>query len=331
MVRRLDRRTGPGWTVPNIAPAIRVDQYTISDFPDKMTRLRLLWQIPATLITTVLLVLSVNECVVAFPSKRTKDIPYKAADAPGFSAERNILDVYAPKKKGNAPLPVVVFIHGGNWDSGSKNIYWFIGRRLAKQGVVAVIINYRLAPNVLVPAMADDCAQAVRWTTQHIGEYGGDPNRIYVMGHSAGGGLAALLAVKDKLFTDLGLPKNPVKGAILDDPAGLDMADYLQKMKYPNDEQYLVSFGKDPAVWRSVSPIYFLDQTAPTMLLYIGGRSYPSIIDAGRVFDKKLSMMNIPHEYTRISGKKHVAMVTQLFWKNNLIYKDLLKLVGATS
>jgi len=296
-----------------------------------MTRLRLFWQVPATLFIAVLLVFIVSEIAVACPSKRIKDIPYKAADAPGFSAERNVLDVYTPKKKGNAPLPVVVFIHGGNWDSGSKNIYWFIGRRLAKQGVVAVVINYRLSPEVMVPAMADDCARAVLWTTQHIGEYGGDPSRIYVMGHSAGGGLAALLTVKDDLFTNLGLPKNPVKGAILDDPAGLDMADYLQKMQYPNDEQYLTSFGKDPAVWRSVSPMYFLEKSDPTMLIYIGGRSYPSIIDAGQVFDKKLTMLDVPHEYTRIPGKKHVPMVTQLLWKNNLIYKDLLKLVGAKS
>ena len=293
-----------------------------------MLRLRLLWHVPAALFIALLLVIVVNEWAVASPSKRTKDIPYKAADAPGFSAERNVLDVYAPKKKGDVPLPVVVFIHGGNWDSGSKNIYWFIGRRLAKQGVVAVIINYRLAPNVLVPDMADDCARAVLWTTQHIGEYGGDPDRIFVMGHSAGGGLAALLTVKDELFTTLGLAKNPVKGAILDDPAGLDMADYLQKMQYPNDERYLTSFGKDPAVWRSVSPVYFLEKSDPKMLLFIGGRSYPSIIDAGQVFDKKLSMLDIPHEYTRLPGKKHVAMVTQLFWKNNIIYKDLIKLIG---
>ena len=300
---------------------------------------RLLWQVPAALVTAIVLlffVLAVNECAVARPSKRTKDIRYVAAASPGFSAERHVLDVYQPRNGGSrrtssAGYPVVIFIHGGNWDSGSKNIYWFIGRRLAKQGVVAVVINYRLSPEVMVPAMADDCARAVLWTTQHIGEYGGDPSRIYVMGHSAGGGLAALLTVKDDLFTNLGLPKNPVKGAILDDPAGLDMADYLQKMQYPNDEQYLTSFGKDPAVWRSVSPMYFLEKTDPTMLIYIGGRSYPSIIDAGQVFDKKLTMLDVPHEYTRIPGKKHVPMVTQLLWKNNLIYKDLLKLVGAKS
>ena len=268
---------------------------------------------------------------MACPSRCTKDIPYTDANAPGFGAERHLLDVYAPKKKSAAPRPVVVFIHGGNWDSGRKNIYWFIGRRLAKQGVVAVVINYRLAPSVEVPAMADDCARALLWTTQHIGEYGGDPSRIYVMGHSAGGGLAALLATKDELFTHLGLARNPVAGAILDDPAGLDMYDYLQKMQYPNDRQYLVPFGKDPAGWRSVSPMYFVDKSSPPMLLYTGGRTYPSISSSAAHFDEKLRELGVKHEYRVLPGKKHVAMATQLFWKNNIIYRDLLKLVGAGS
>lgn len=297
-----------------------------------MTFSRLFWQVPAALGTCVILlflVLLVNECAVARPSKRTKDIAYREAGSPGFSAERHVLDVYAPTKKRAGGYPVVLFIHGGNWDSGSKNIYWFIGRRLAKQGVVAVIINYRLAPNVLVPAMADDGAHAVLWTTRHIADYGGDPTRIFTMGHSAGGGLAALLATKDDLFTKLGLSQNPVKGAILDDPAGLDMYDYLQKMEYPNDQQYLVPFGKDPAVWRSVSPMYFVGKDSPPMLLYTGGKTYPSISSSGGVFDRKLTELGIKHTYTVMPGKKHVPMVVQLFWKNNLIYRDLLKLVGA--
>ncbi|MBC3787059.1 alpha/beta hydrolase [Spirosoma utsteinense] len=297
-----------------------------------MTFSRLFWQVPTALGTCVILlflVLLVNECAVARPSKRTKDIAYRETGSPGFSAERHVLDVYAPTKKRAGGYPVVLFIHGGNWDSGSKNIYWFIGRRLAKQGVVAVIINYRLAPNVLVPAMADDCADAVLWTTRHIAEYGGDPNRIFTMGHSAGGGLAALMATKDELFTGLGLTRNPVKGAILDDPAGLDMYDYLQKMEYPNDQQYLVPFGKDPTVWRSVSPMYFVGKDSPPMLLYTGGKTYPSISISGGVFDRKLTGLGIKHTYIVMAGKKHVPMVTQLFWANNLIYRDLLKFVGA--
>ena len=271
---------------------------------------------------------SVSGFALSCHSKRVKDIAYVSATAPDFNAERHVLDVYYPRKKGARGLPVVVFIHGGNWDSGSKNIYWFIGRRLAKQGVVAVIINYRLAPGVEVPAMAHDCARAVQWTVQHITDYGGDPSRMYVMGHSAGGGLAALLATKNELFTEVGMPQNPVKGAILDDAAGLDMATYLTKMEYPGDERYLVPFGKDPAVWRSVSPIYFLDKNSPPMLVYVGDKTYPGIANSSKRFTDKLRELGIRHEYAVLDGKKHVAMAAQLFWKNNTIYKNLLPFVG---
>lgn len=264
----------------------------------------------------------------AYASKRTKNIAYIPANSPVKSdPERHLLDVYAPNKTPKEGLPVVVFIHGGNWDSGSKNIYWFIGRRLAKQGVVAVIINYRLSPNVMVPAMADDCARAVQWTSQHISEYGGDPNRIFVMGHSAGGGLAALLATDDALFSKLGLPKNPVKGAILNDPAGINMYDYLLEMKYPDDRKYLVSFGKDPAVWKAMSPLFKVRAGLPPMLLYTGERTYPSIIAGTQAFRDKLQAAGVKHIYRELPRKKHVGMAKQLLWKRNIIYRDLLELI----
>ncbi len=266
---------------------------------------------------------------VVYASKRTKNIAYIPSTSPADTdPERHLLDVYAPKKKPKSPLPVVVFIHGGNWDSGSKNIYWFIGRRLAKQGVIAVVINYRLSPGVMVPAMADDCARAVQWATQHIGEYGGDPNRIYVMGHSAGGGLAALLATDNELFSKIGMAKNPVRGAILDDPAGINMYDYLLEMKYPDDKKYLLPFGKDPAGWKAASPLFKVQAGLPPMLLYMGERTYPSIIDGTKAFRDKLQLAGVKHQLRELSGKKHVPMVTQLFWKRNIIYRDLLALVN---
>lgn len=271
----------------------------------------------------------VTESSWARPSKRTKDLAYVSPDAPDFDPERHILDVYSPRQKSAGLRPVVVFIHGGSWNSGTKNLYTFIGRRLAKQQVVAVIINYRLAPKVEVPAMASDGARAVRWAVDHIADYGGDPARIYVMGHSAGGGLAALLATKDSLFTTLGLRTNPVKGAILDDPAGIDMFDYLTKMEYPNDAKYLIPFGKIPAVWRSVSPMYHVRAGSPPMLTYIGERTYPSIDKSARKFDQRLQELGVRHEFSVLPGKKHIPMVTQLFWKHNVIYRGLLPFVGA--
>jgi acetyl esterase/lipase len=273
----------------------------------------------------LLLLLTQTACFHA--SQRTKNVAYVSETAPDFDSERHRLDVFAPKRKTGTPRPVVVFIHGGSWNSGSKNLYWFIGRRLAKKGVVAVTINYRLAPAVRVPAMADDCARALRWVTEHAAEYGGDPARIFTMGHSAGGGLAALLATDDALLARHGLPKNSVQGAILDDAAGLDMYDYLLKKEYPNDEQYLVPFGTDPAVWRAVSPMYHVGSGTPPMRVYVGERTYPSIRDSSRRFVKRLEEASVPHTSTVIPRKTHVGMVAQLFWGSNRLYDDIERFV----
>ena len=286
---------------------------------------------PVALLLAALVLILATEYVVARPSRRAKDVAYVPATAPDFDQERHILDVYSPRQKApNAGgYPVVLFIHGGSWSSGNKNIYTFIGRRLAKQGVVAVLINYRLAPGVHVPEQVADCARALAWTVQNIKGYGGDPARVFVMGHSAGGGLAALLATDDALLARHGLPQNPVRGAIMDDPAGLDMYSYLKEMKYPGDQEYLVPFGNDPAVWKAQSAIYKIRPGIPPFLFYIGGETYPSISGSSGRFRDRLRAIGQPAPYTVIAGRHHIPMVLQLYWQHNIIYQGLLKMVGA--
>ncbi|WP_426059427.1 alpha/beta hydrolase [Hymenobacter sp. B1770] len=292
---------------------------------------RFLLLMPVALLLAVVVVVLATEYVAARPSRRIKDLAYLSASTAGFDKGRHILDVYSPRKApaNAAGYPVVLFIHGGSWTSGSKNIYTFIGRRLAKQGVVAVIINYRLAPAVQVPEQAADCARALAWTVQHIAQYQGDPARVFVMGHSAGGALAALLATDDDLLARHGLPQNPVRGAIMDDPAGLDMYSYLKEMKYEGDQQYLVPFGKDPAVWKAQSPIYKIRPGIPPFLFFIGGETYPSISSSSGRFRDRLKAIGQPALYTVIPGRHHIPMVLQLYWQHNIIYKGLLKMVGA--
>ncbi|UFH56447.1 alpha/beta hydrolase [Spirosoma sp. KNUC1025] len=290
---------------------------------------RLLWQVPVVVCIVIAALFLINEYAIARSSRRTKDIAYVTASTPGYDSERHRLDVYQPTKPSTGNRPVMVFIHGGAWNSGNKNLYAYIGRRLADLNIVAVLINYRLSPSVEVPDMALDCARAVSWTQNHIAEYGGDPNRLFVMGHSAGGGLAALLTTDDALFKKLGVSNNPIKGAILDDPGGLDMFDYLTKMEYPGDEKYLIPFGKKPAVWHDVSPMYYVKAGSPPMLIYAGERTYPSIASSTRRFGQRLQELGVTYQFKVIPDKKHIGMVTQLFWKNNVIYTDLLKFVGA--
>ena len=283
---------------------------------------------PLGLLLAAGAVLGTHEWAVAQASRRVADIAYKPADYPGFSSERNRLDVYQPKKPA-APRPVVFFIHGGSWNSGGKNdiLYKAIGRRLARQGFVGVVISYRLAPQVLVPAQADDCAAALAWTVQHIKEYGGDPQRIILMGHSAGGGLAALLATgSDTLVARYGLLANAAHAVLLDDPAGLDMLDYLTKMQYPGDAQYLVPFSKDPAVWREASAIYHMRAGAPPYSMYIGGNTYPSISSSSERFRQVLKRLGKEPKYTIEPGKKHIPMVLQLLSEKNELYTELHRL-----
>ena len=286
---------------------------------------------PLALLLAAVAIIFATEYVVARPSHRAKDVAYVAASAPDFDKERHLLDVYSPKRAaaGAAAYPVVLFIHGGSWTSGNKNFYSFVGRRLAKQGVVAVVINYRLAPGVHVPEQAADCARALAWTVQHIGQYGGDPQRVFVMGHSAGGGLAALLATDDALLARNGLVQNPVRGAIMDDPAGLDMYSYLKELKYEGDAAYKVPFGNDPAVWKEMSPIYKIKPNLPPFIFYIGGETYPSISGSSGRFRDRLTATGQAPVYTVIPGRHHIPMVLQLYWQHNIIYQGLLKLVGA--
>ncbi|MDO7845110.1 alpha/beta hydrolase [Hymenobacter sp. M29] len=292
---------------------------------------RFLLLAPVAVLLTAVVVVLATEYAMARPSHRAKNVTYVASSAPDFDKERHILDVYSPKKAAPnaAGYPVVLFIHGGSWTSGNKNIYTFIGRRLAKQGVVAVVINYRLAPPVHVPEQAADCARALAWTVQHIQQYGGDPARVFVMGHSAGGGLAALLATDDALLAANGLPKNPVRGAIMDDPAGLDMYRYLTEMTYEGDAQYKVPFGNDPAVWKEMSAIYKIRPGIPPFLFYIGGETYPSISGSSGRFRDKLKAIGQPAPYNIIPGRHHIPMVLQLYWQHNVIYQGVLKMVGA--
>jgi acetyl esterase/lipase len=119
------------------------------------------------------------------------------------SAPRQQLDIYAPK--GVGPWPVVFFIYGGSWMDGSRRNYEFAGRALAGQGFLAVIADYRLIPEVEYPGFLDDCAEAFAWCVDHIGSYGGDAQRMGLMGHSAGAYNAVMLALDPAYLKARGL------------------------------------------------------------------------------------------------------------------------------
>ncbi|MCD0488845.1 alpha/beta hydrolase [Pedobacter sp. MC2016-14] len=242
---------------------------------------------------------------------------------------RRQLNVYY--KKGMAAKEVVVFIHGGSWSTGKKDIYWWLARNLARKGMVAVTINYRLAPEVQYREMAQDCADAVGWVVRNIPTYGGNPDKIFLMGHSAGAHLAELINADPQYFLGSGINTNPVKGLILNDPFGLDMLEYLSKAeKDGNYYNFLHTFSADPAVWEMGSPLHYADQIRNPHLIFYGSKTYPAIqLQSRRMYDTLLAQ-HIKAELHVIKNKKHVGMITQMIFGRNPLYTYILEFIRGT-
>ncbi len=184
----------------------------------------------------------------------SRDIPY--GDGP-----RRMLDVYAPRPA-DTPAPVVVFFYGGNWDSGSKAMYRFVGAALAARGVVTVIPDYRVYPQVRFPAFMYDAAAAIAWTRANVARFGGDPHRLFVMGHSAGGQIATLLAL------DPGYLRSVDLSAALDVCGVVGLAGPYDFLPLHDDELKTI-FGPEAEQPRS-QPINYVSAQAPPMLLLAG-------------------------------------------------------------
>jgi acetyl esterase/lipase len=116
-------------------------------------------------------------------------------DAPFGDHARQRIDVYAPRGRARAARPMILFLYGGSWASGAKSGYGFVGRALAAKGFIVGIPDYRIVPDHRFPDFLEDNAAAFRWLRKHAAEFGGDPDRIVLAGHSAGAYNAAMLAM----------------------------------------------------------------------------------------------------------------------------------------
>lgn len=182
----------------------------------------------------------------------TTDIRY----APG---DRHTLDVYRPRLTGGG-LPLVVFIYGGGWNAGSKSDYEFVARPLVRAGMVVVVPDYRLSPQVAFPSFLEDNAKAVAWAFAHASQLGADPSRVVLMGHSAGAFNVAMLALDPEWLAAAGVDRNRLAGAV-----GL-----------AGPYHFLPSSDPD------VIPIFGPDNTpAHEPYAYVDGRNPPMFLVAG--------------------------------------------------
>ena len=246
------------------------------------------------LATTLLVLLAVAAEVRAQDVK--SNIPYVEK-----GHERQVLDVYSPAGAKN--LPVVFWIHGGGWQAGDKKDVQLKPKAFTEKGFVFVSTNYRLLPSVEMGDLIRDVAKAVRWTHDHVAEYGGDPKRMFIMGHSAGAQLAAILCTDDrylkaeKLSLDIVKGCVPVDGDTYDVPAiiataearwkahELPAAKFGHREKFGNSEEKHKDFS-------AVTHVAKGKNIPPFLLMYVS--NHPDVTAQAQRFGSVLKDAGIP-------------------------------------
>ena len=242
-----------------------------------------------------------------------RDIPYD--HVAGVDPNLLSLDIYAPKSETAAASdlsPVLVMIHGGAWQIGDKanpDIGYRKAATFVSNGFVYVTINYRLSPSVRYLTQAGDVAKALAWVAQSISHYSGDPGRIYIMGHSAGAHLAALVATDESYLTREGLSLKTIKGVVLLDTGAYDIPWVMEHIgTRGRDMIFTPAFGNDPKAWSNASPIDHISagKGIPPMLILYANR--PRSPEVSRRFAQALKGAGVPAAAVEVQGKNHGAL-----------------------
>lgn len=216
---------------------------------------------------------------------------------------RQKLDIYRPVTA-LPDAPVVVFFYGGSWNSGSRDDYGFVGEALASRGIMVVIADYRLYPRVRYPLFLQDGAQAVAWAYQHSAEYGGDPRKLYVMGHSSGAYNAAMLALDPQWLAGVGLSPSVFKGWI-------GLAGPYDFLPIENRDVRPVFFYPDSPP--DSQPINHVSQSAPPSLLIASVDD--NLVNPKRNtggLAKKLRAAGVPVEEFYFTKTSHATLVASM-------------------
>lgn len=228
---------------------------------------------------------------------------YRAAKGlPYGSHPRHMLDVYQPAEQ-TGPAPVVVFFYGGNWRSGERGDYLFAGEALASRGFVAVIPDYRLHPEVRFPAFLEDGAKAVGWALAHAAEHGGDPGRLFLMGHSAGAYNAGMLALDPGYLKAAGVERQRVRGLI-------GLAGPYDFLPLQSDISKAV-FGF-PDTPLNTQPIRFASAASPPALLATGDDDSVVRPQNTRRLASRLRGNGVPVREILYPGVSHLMLVGSL-------------------
>jgi acetyl esterase/lipase len=224
--------------------------------------------------------------------------------------ERQTLDVYAPTE--GKDRPVVFWIHGGGWQRGNKSEVQAKPRAFVDKGFVFVSTNYRFVPNVTIKEMVGDVAKAIRWTSDHAKDYGGDPNTVFVMGHSAGAQLAALVSTDDRYLKAEGLSPSIIRGCVPVDGDTYDVPMQIATVEDRRAGSYRQKFG-DEESQADLSPVTHVaggKSIPPFVILHVA--DHPETKAQSQRLAKALREAGVSAKASPAAGKTHGTINSDL-------------------
>ena len=212
------------------------------------------------------------------------------------------IDIYLPDDVTATNVPVFMFIHGGSWTHGYKEWLGFMAPAFTTLPAIFVSVAYRLAPDTKFPLPVEDCRNALKWVYENIGEHGGDRNRIFVGGHSAGGHLAAMLTLELDALEASGLPRDVLKACF---PVS-GVFDLVGR-----DEERLGPLLNSPADARAASPIQLVEGNRTPFLFAIGEIDFPELIPQSHAMAEALRNQSGTVELMDMPGEDHFNISLQ--------------------
>lgn len=236
-----------------------------------------------------------------YTQKPTFNIRYseqKAADPRHLS-----LDVYP---SGSSNSPVMVYVHGGSWRYGTKSNVDSKPEAFKQHGFVFVSVNYRLIPEVSMKEQVNDVATAIAWVKNNISEYGGDPRRIFIMGHSAGAHLVSLVATDSRYLESNGMQLNDIRGVISLDTQAYDIVKLMAETTERLESTYTSAFTENPKLWEFFSPSTYVaaGKSIPPFFLVYSGQT-PDRGELAAAFANLLEEAGIHQEVHPALDKTH--------------------------
>jgi acetyl esterase/lipase len=275
------------------------------------------------------------------PDRVTMNIGY---DATAPDDHKRQLDLFVPE---GAQWATVVFLHGGGWAWGDRaqrfgggDVYGNIGRFLAHEGFGAAIPSYRLIWKTDWRTQVTDVARAVAWVQQNMASRGGDPRRVFLMGHSAGAQLALRLAADPQWLKEVGGEPNGICGVVAVSGAGYDLEDRVTEKFDATNTYYVQRFGgsitevagkPETMAWRrEASVLPLLDATDPPVLTMIATGDYPSLQHQNRLADERLRGLGLSKGFVIVPNVNHLRIVLELSRSDHVAGPAILKFLRNT-